>query len=235
MKKFFLVYISVFSFSFAQSQTYFDYPFGGGGGFMPGVHFVNLSELNKKLSLIGLPEFSNKTIFTTGGGGYIYIGFIPQLRVGGLGYGGSKSISHYSNDINYQVDYSLGVGGFTVEYTLPFVKNIAISIGAIIGGGEIIIEYYENFKSFSWPEVFTSNHKNNYTKLTNDFYLISPTINIDIPIYRFISIHFGIGYQLTFSSQWHANNKQNLLNAPKNLDGNSFFIQSGIYIGFFAF
>jgi len=235
MKKLFLILISISFVSFSQTQTYFDYPFGGGGGFMPGVQFVNLDDLNAKLVSQSLPKFSNGTVFITGGGGFIYLGFVPQLRVGGLGYGGTKSLSHSKNSINYQVDYSIGVGGFTVEYTLPFVKDIAISIGAIIGAGGISVEYYENSQNFLWPTVFTSSQKNNYTKLNNDFFLVSPTLNVDIPIYRFLALRIGTGYQITVGGEWKANNNQTLFNAPDSFNGNSFFLLTGIYFGFFAF
>lgn len=235
MKRFLIIFISAFSFIFAQSQTYFDAPFGGGGGFIPGVQFVNLNELNKKLNSISLPEFKDGNVFVSGGGGFIYIGFIPQLRIGGIGYGGSKSLTHSINNISYQVDYNIGVGGFTIEYTLPFIKDVAVSLGAIIGGGEISVEFFENNQNFTWPTIFTASQNNNYTKLTNDFFLFSPTLNIDIPIYRFIALKLGTGYQFALGGEWKANNNQTLFNTPKDFNGNSFFIYSGIYFGFFAF
>lgn len=235
MKKAILILLILTNNILTQSQTYFDSPFGGGGGFSPGLQFVNLNDLNAQLVSLSLPKFSNETIFTTGGGGYIYLGFIPQLRVGGLGYGGTKSLSHSKNNTNYQVDYCVGVGGFTVEYTLPFVKDIAISLGAIIGAGGISVEYYENSQNFSWTTVFTSSQKNNYTKLNNDFFLLSPTLNVDIPIYRFLAFRAGVGYQFALGGEWKANNNQTLYNAPDSFNGNSFFLQTGIYFGFFAF
>ncbi len=235
MKKLFLFFITITTLISPQSHTYFDAPFGGGGGFFPGMQFVNLDDLNSQLSSLSLPKFSDENVLITGGGGYIYIGFIPNLRVGGLGYGGTKSISHSLNNVNYQVDYGVGVGGFTVEYTLPFIKNVALSLGAIIGGGEISVEYYENRENFSWTSILTSSQKNNYTKIKNDFYLFTPTINLDIPIYRFLALRFGGGYQVAIGGKWEANNNQTLFNAPDSFNGNSFFIHTGIYFGFFAF
>lgn len=235
MIKFILILISFYGVILPQSQKYFDAPFGGGGGFMPGIQFVQLNELNKKLKSVSLPEFEDGNVFVTGGGGFIYIGFIPQLRVGGIGYGGSKSINHSLNNVNYQVDYNLGVGGFTIEYTLPFVKDFAISLGAILGGGEISVEYFENSQNYNWQNIFTSFQRNNYTKISNEFFLISPTLNFDIPIYRFFAFRIGLGYQIALGGEWKANNNQTLFNVPKNFNGNSFFINSGIYFGFFAF
>lgn len=235
MKKLFLILVSITVLSYPQTQTYFDYPFGGGGGFIPGVQFVNLDDLNAKLVSESLPKFKDGTIFLTGGGGFVYLGFIPQLRVGGLGYGGTKSLSYSQNNVNYQVDYNLGIGGFTIEYTLPFIKNFAVSIGTILGGGEISVDYYENKRVMTWGDVFTSSQKNNYTKLTNEYFLISPTLNLDIPIYRFLSLRLGGGYQYAIGGKWKANNNQTLFNVPDSFNANSFFINTGIYFGFFSF
>jgi hypothetical protein len=235
MKKLFLIFITSWSVTFSQSQTYFDAPFGGGGGFIPGFQFVNMNDLNDKLTSLSLPKFDNGSIFTTGGGGFIYIGFVPQLRVGGIGYGGTKSITYSNNNVSHQVDYNLGVGGFTIEYTLPFVKDIAISVGAVLGGGEISVDFYENSENFVWQSLLTSGQKNKFTKIKNDFFIISPTFNLDIPIYRFIALRFGVGYQQTLGGKWKANNDQTLFNMPSSFNGNSFFINTGIYFGFFAF
>jgi hypothetical protein len=48
-------------------------------------------------------------------------------------------------------------------------------------------------------------------------------------------LRIGAGYQLSFGSDWTADNDQNLSNVPSDLNGNSFFIQSGLFIGFFSF
>jgi hypothetical protein len=48
-------------------------------------------------------------------------------------------------------------------------------------------------------------------------------------------LRLGVGYQLTFGDKWTADNDQPLQDVPSDLNGNAFFIQSGIFIGFFAF
>ena len=49
----------------------------------------NVDQINLKLKEIGIPELSTSGVFTTGGAGFIYIGVIKNLRVGGMGYGGT--------------------------------------------------------------------------------------------------------------------------------------------------
>jgi hypothetical protein len=65
--------------------------------------------------------------------------------------------------------------------------------------------------------------------------MFTPTLNLDYPIYRFVTLRLGIGYQITFADDWTADNNQPLINVPSDLSGNTFFIQSGIFIGFFSF
>ncbi len=141
MKEKIFIIILFFSCSlFSQDKKYFDAPFGGGGGYTPGWIFVNLDDLNKQLISFGSGQLSKSGFYTSGGAGFIYIGFIPNLRIGGLGFGGSTSESALSNGYEREVVYNISGGGLTVEYTLPFIKNVAVSVGTIIGGGSIQIE-----------------------------------------------------------------------------------------------
>lgn len=73
------------SFIYSQDSQYFDAPFGGGGGYSPGWYFPNLDQVNLQMKTFGVPAFSNGGFYTSGGSGFIYLGFIPHLRVGGMG------------------------------------------------------------------------------------------------------------------------------------------------------
>ncbi len=244
------------TFAYSQRQQYFDAPFGGGGGFTPGWIFPNFDNVNPLLKQFGVPEFSKGGFFTTGGSGFIYLGFIKNFRIGGIGYGGSKSTSSSEDSfvifdkiidnksteviVNKEVQYSLGGGGLTLEYTLPFVKNVGISVGGIIGGGSLTMEIYKNSGTFSWDNVWDQISSrlpsdNEHRTIKNNFWFFTPTINFDIPAYRFVAFRIGAGYQLTFANNWKIDNDQNLLNVPSDLNGNSFFVQTGIFIGFFSF
>ena len=252
MKKLILIFclLIISPAAFSQSQQFFDSPFGGGGGFIPGWTFTNVSPLNSMLSQTGLPQISSSGLFTTGGGGFIYIGFVPGLRVGGMGYGGSTSSKSTITPItvgifplktyNVESDYSVGGGGLTVEYTLPFIKSIGVSVGATIGGGSVTVELYRNAQSNYWGDIFNNtalpgNADESHKTLKNNYWLISPTINIDIPFYRFLCFRIGGGYNLTLGEEWKLDNNQTIYNVPTDFNGRNFFIQSGIMIGFFSF
>jgi hypothetical protein len=65
--------------------------------------------------------------------------------------------------------------------------------------------------------------------------MFTPTLNLDVPINRFILIRLGAGYQISFNDDWTADNDKELRGVPSDLNANTFFVQSGIFIGFFSF
>ncbi|WP_148267606.1 hypothetical protein [Ignavibacterium album] len=230
-----LIVASAAHISFAQSQKFFDAPFGGGGGFTPSFYFTNFDAINSKLAENNFPEFTNKGILTTGGGGYIYIGFIKYLRIGGMGFGGMVSNSFSNSVADYQIDYSIGGGGVTLEYTLPFIKDFGVSLGTTIGASSLTMEIFQNTQTFNWNDIFLPSSGNNLLRISKTSWMLSPTLNIDYPIYRFIALRLGAGYNFTFGGEWKSNNNQTIRNVPDNLNSKSFFIQLGIFGGFFSF
>lgn len=225
----------------SQDNKYFDTPFGGGGGYTPGWYFPNLESINKEQSIIGIPKLSESGFYSSGGAGFVYIGFVDYLRIGGMGFGGSTSEAS-SKDVNgftKEVIYNLSGGGLTVEYSLPFVRNIAVSVGFLFGGANIKIDVYNNNGNFSWDDVWSETQndstQNINRSLSNSFFIFAPTLNVDIPFNRFISFRIGGGYQITFGDDWKVDNDRTINNIPSDLNGNTFFLQSGIFIGFFSF
>ena len=236
MKKIIVIFILALNISsFAQSYKYFDAPFGGGGGFTPAWYIPNVDPLNLKLKDMGIPEVAKNGIFTTGGAGYLYVGFVKNLRIGGIGFGGSTSENTTINNVNYEANYSIGGGGLTIEYTLPFIKNLGLSVGATLGGGSVTIEFFENTSSYSWDNILNNGPNNSMEQLKNNYWIISPTLNLDIPLYRFTALRIGTGYQFSIDEEWKANNEQTIVGVPDDLSGNAFFFQVGIFVGFFSF
>ena len=235
-----ILVLSVITTAFSQNQKkYFDAPFGGGVGYVPGWYIPNINPINKELRNISVPELRTSGLYSSGGAGFIYIGFIKYLRVGGMGFGGSLSTTHNAEGVNREIVYSLGGGGLTFEYTLPMIKDIALSVGAAIGNGTLKIELYSSSEEFNWNgtwENFNSGNNNSFSRtLENNFWMITPTINLDIPLNRFVSVRIGTGYQIAIFSDWTADNNQEIKNVPSDLNANSFFVQSGLFIGFFSF
>lgn len=177
---------------FPQQGQFFDAPFGGGIGYVPAWYIPDVAPINDQLNAIGMPELSTGGFYSSGIAGFIYIGFVKNLRVGGMGFGGSLSSTQNINNINYEIIYDLGGGGVTIEYTLPFIKNIGVSGGAVIGVGSMNIYLYRNSGDFTWEgtwEEFSDPNAASESfnrKLENSFWMFTPTLNVDYPIYRFV-------------------------------------------------
>jgi hypothetical protein len=226
---------------YGQAGQFFDAPFGGGIGYVPAWYIPNVSPINTELNKIGMPELSSSGFYSSGIAGFLYLGFVKNLRIGGMGFGGSLSTSQTVDNVNREVVYSLSGGGVTIEYTLPFIKNVGVSVGAVVGTGSLELDLYRNSGNFSWGGMWEELNDPNqtlddyYGKLRNHYWMFTPMINVDYPVYRFVVIRLGVGYQLAFADEWTADNDQSVSNIPSDLNSNAFFIQSGIFIGFFSF
>jgi len=244
MKKFTLVLIIIlYSVSFSQDETYFDSPFGFGGGFLPMWIVPKVDGLNQQLKTFGSGELSASGMYGSGGAGFAYIMVVPNLRIGGMGVGAVKKESSLRDGYKREIQYTSGFGGFTIEYTLPFIKSVGVSIGGIIGGGNTTIELFRNNNSLSWDnlwgDISDPAKKTDYysRKIYSNYFVLAPTLNIDIPFYRFLSLRVGVGHTFTFTDQdgWKFDNDQDLYNVPSTLSNDQLFIQTGIFFGFFSY
>lgn len=245
MKKYILILLILLAINNIQAQEEevgWTSRFGIAVGFTPAYVFPNLDKINSQVKKMGIDELSNSGFVVWGGGGYAYIMMIENLRIGAIGLSGSTSSSGNINNLEKEVIYDFGLGGLTIEYTLPFVQKVALSVGAIAGYGSSTIEIYQSSSNFTWENIWAKVAKDGVLitsdvsdRITQSYFLISPTINCDIPITRFISFRIGAGYNLTFGKTWKINNDKDIANVPSDINSNSFFIQTGIYLGFFAY
>jgi hypothetical protein len=85
---------------------------GGGGGITPTWHFLNTGELNSALGQQGFPRLGEDGLFLFGGQGYFYVMFVPNLRIGGIGYGGGMETTSEPDDGSYRSSQlDIGAGG----------------------------------------------------------------------------------------------------------------------------
>ena len=244
-KIFFIVAASILSLFLsynimAQEKTYFDSPFGVGGGFIASWTFPNIQPVNDQLKAFGTPELGKSGYFSSGGAGFVYIGFVPGLRIGGIGFGGATTESKMSNSFKRQAKLTSAFGGVSVEYTLPIVRRVGISIGLILGGGNTTLEFYRYKDSYSWDQLWSEIKDSTSTtnfgrKLSNDYFVVAPTVNIDIPFYRLVAVRLGATYAMHFGNNWKLDNEQDVYNVPTATAKGQLYLNAGIFLGFFSY
>lgn len=134
MKKSIVFLVFLFSFNFinaqSASQVAWVSKFAVAGGVNSLYLFPDMSEINKQIADFKVGEFSTNGIFTFGGSGFAYIKIVDDLRIGGIGFSGSTSNEKVVDGYNREAKYSLGGGALTIEYSLPQIRKIAVSVGA---------------------------------------------------------------------------------------------------------
>lgn len=224
----------------AQEKTYFDSPFGAGGGFIASWTFPDIQPVNDQLKTFGTPELAKSGYFSSGGAGFVYIGFVPGLRIGGIGFGGSTKESQLSGGYKRQAKLTSAFGGVSVEYTLPFIRRAGVSIGVILGGGNTTLEFYRYKDSYSWNQLWdeikdSSSTPNFGRKLSNDYFVVAPTLNIDIPMYRLMAFRFGATYAIHIGNNWKLDNEQEVYNVPTTTAKGQLYLSAGLFFGFFSY
>jgi len=214
--------------------------FGAAGGFQGAFFKPDLKPLSNFLKEFGTSKLADNGIVGMGGGGYAYLMIIQNVRIGGIGYGASASESAIIGGANREAEYSYGFGGVTLEYTLPFVQHFGVSFGAIIGGGTAVLKFYQNSGSVDWTvfshELTTSGDAKIFShSFKSSFFAFVPTLNVDIPLNRFTSLRMGAGYVLTFGDEWKMDNDVSVMNMPSALKSDTFFLNLGLYFGFFVY
>lgn len=215
--------------------------FGAALGLTPTYVFPNFDPINAQIKDMKIDQLSNSGMFVIGGGGYAYIMLVDNLRIGGMGVTGTKSTRGTVSGLNKEVKYNCSFGGVSFEYTLPFINKIALSVGTVVGMGTTSVEIFQSSGTFNWVDTWRKVNEgivltNQVSdKITNSFYSITPTLNIDIPLSRFAAVRIGGGYVASFGNDWKINNEKTINNTPSDLTSNSFFIQTGIFFGLIAF
>ncbi len=161
-----------------------------------GVALFNLDELNDVLAEgdIALDEFNNQMLVL---GGSILGGFREGPRFGILTMNGEQIVS---GDEDKTARLEVGYAGLISEYGLYAGNRSDISLGALIGGGNINLEIRhkesDDFKSGVNSPQGTTASKN--------FFVFKPRANLHYKLTPYLALDLNAGYLLTYNSskQW---------------------------------
>jgi len=218
---------------------------GGAGGFTQNLLFLNLDPINEVLKSSYCAPFDKQPMLLLGGQGYGYIMLIPNLRIGGMGAGGSMESraidTSVSPNVRRDVSLSVNYGGVTIEYAIPVIPRLDVSLGVLLGGGSTTIEVSRNVYANKlwgdvWNEIGNGTFVNEYKRtLSSSFFVYQPSLNIEYAVLRWVGLRIGISYNGMTGSEWKIDDKYDLIGVPEKLSGKGFMINGGIFVGTFLF
>jgi hypothetical protein len=251
-----LLSIAIFSFSMAQDtndESQSDRPsrsfktkVGGAGGVTPIVTMFDNTEIDNLLRSAHLPTLGSDPMYLIGGEGYGYIMFIKNVRFGGFGASGSRTVSAIDNlsdgtQLKKEVKYGVSYGGFLIDYVMPVAERIDVAVGGTIGGGSMNIRMTRDKGSFKdWGAIWNnfgtdSSTTQIYTRnLTGGFVVFNPHVSIEYTMLRWLQLRIGVGYPIFFSPDWKLDDQFSIDNVPSKMKANGYTINAGIMFGFFG-
>src|SRR5689334_18367373 len=108
---------------------------GGAAGFTQDLLFLNLDPINEVLRQNNAAELATGPVVLLGGQGYGYILLLPNVRVGGIGGSGTIRSKSLQGLTRRDVELSVGFGGVTIDYVIPIVPRVDLTVGGVLGGG----------------------------------------------------------------------------------------------------
>lgn len=218
---------------------------GGAGGVTPLVGIFDNKEIDVYLKGAGLPVLGTDPMYLIGGEGYGYIMFLRNVRMGGFGVTGKKSVSILQNvgggTLKKDVEYEVSYGGFLMDYVQPIAHRLDFALGASIGGGDINLTMRRdngNFKNWNslWTEFGdTSVTATNYTrKMNGTFVVFTPHVSIEYTLLTWMQLRIGAGYPIMFSPEWKLDDKYEVNAVPSKIKASGYTINAGIMFGYFG-
>jgi hypothetical protein len=219
---------------------------GGSGGVTPIVGMFDNVEIDKFLTSAGMPTLGTDPLYLIGGEGHAYIMFLKNVRMGGFGAAGGKTVSAIQpitggGSLRKEVDYKVSYGGFLIDYVQPVAYRLDVSIGASIGGGEMSFTMRRdngNFKDWTteWNDFGNPNSSAiGYTKkLTGTFVVFTPRVNIEYTLLTWLQLRIGAGYPVMYSPEWKLDDQYEVNAVPSKIKLNGYTINAGIMFGYFG-
>lgn len=216
---------------------------GGLFGYTPGWLFVDTKPINEFIVPARGASLKESGVYMNGIGGGLYIMFVPNLRVGGLGMSGrSTSTSLDGFGVRRDVEMEVSFGGVTLEYVVPIVERLDFAFGVMLGGGGLSLTLrQDNGGSLTWNGEWgnfgnpgNAGPLNNLTrKLSGSYFVYVPSVNFEYAILGWIGVRLGASYVGMASPSWQVDDNYDLLGVPSKVSGKGFMINAGLFVGTF--
>jgi len=165
--------------------------FGGGGGPMPTLLFLDLEDLNSAITVAGYPQI-DQVLFGTGAGGYG--GALDGIRIGGYGVSGNSLSVSESRSVSLDLAY----GGMMIEKAAHADDDFTVVLGTMLGFGSLDLRFVGNL-----PETFEDAVGNPFvSSMTKDFYAVQPYVAFESKPYSWMWVRFHLGFLWTLADDW---------------------------------
>ena len=243
-----LVLLSV-AFAAAPAQEDFPIPpkrtqaakFGGFLGFTPAWLGVNVDPVNAELVKAGGAALSTGGMWLWGGSGAVYIMFVPNLRLGGMGMGGSTSSTAVDAfGLRRDAEFEVGYGGITAEYVIPLLPRLDLAVGGMLGWGGCTLTLRQSDGS---PQTWAgewNRYGGNATggvnisrSMEGDFFVWIPSVNLEYAFLGWGAVRAGVSYVGMSFPSWELDGEYDLIGVPEDVNGSGFQVNLGILVGTF--
>jgi hypothetical protein len=216
---------------------------GGGLGLTSNWLMLDLDPLNRVLAGANATPFDHNSLFMTGGQVYAYVLFVPNVRVGFLGAGGSMESSSLEQSTNTRrsVDLSVGLGGASIDYVIPLMPRLDLTVGTVLGGGYMKLKMTRDDGTGKvwgdlWNEYGSQQPAQEYTRtLEGTFFVYQPSVNLEFAILRWLGVRAGVSYLGAVDADWKLDNTYDVSGVPDNVNAKGFMITAGVFVGTFVF
>jgi len=216
---------------------------GAFGGFTPAWLGIDVAPINAFLKPAGGAPLKENGVFLTGGAGAAYIMLVPNVRVGGVGMSGSiRSTALNAAGVRRDAELHVGFGGVTVEYVLPVVERLDVSVGGMLGWGGIDLTLrQDNGRAKTWQQEWDAFRADDYggnpgnitRRLSGAYFVYVPTVNVEYAILGWLGARVGGSYVGMTAPSWELDGKHELLGVPADVNGQGFMVSAGLFVGTF--
>ncbi len=212
------------------------------GGFIPGWLNIDVKPINDFIVGAKGAPLSDNGVLMLGGGGAIYIMVLPNVRIGGVGMGGSlKSTSLDAAGVRRDAQLNVGFGAATIEYVIPIIERLDVALGVMLGGGGIDLTMrMSNGGNNTWTseqkffnDGFSGTLNNISRTYSGSFFIWSPTLNVEYSLLSWFAVRLGASYVGMAFPSWQVDSAYDLLGVPSNVSGKGFMVSAGLLFGTF--
>lgn len=181
--------------------------YGGGGGPMPSLLFLDLTDLNTATAATGYPALK-EVLFLMGGGGYG--GEVSGLRMGGYGVSGMTESLRGERTVEFEINY----GGLMIEKAVDTQANLTLVLGTLVGGGTADLRLVSYL-----PDTFEDAVASPYVStMSKDFFAVQPYVAFESQPLPWMWSRLQVGLLWTLTDHWTFEDAQ-FPGPPKALGG----------------